>query len=75
MFRLRLDDNVVGENLTAVQAHLWVGEILDRISIPRLCNPSARKTCSILPISDRLQLETLDQMTQESSDRAVSEDS
>ena len=35
MFRLRMDDKVVGESLTAVQAHLLVGEILDRISIPR----------------------------------------
>ena len=38
LFRLRLDDKVVGENLTAVQAHLLVGEILDRITLPR---PSA----------------------------------
>jgi hypothetical protein len=38
LFRLRLDDKVVGENLTAVQAHLLVGEILDRITPPR---PSA----------------------------------
>jgi hypothetical protein len=37
LFRLRLDDKV-GENLTAVQAHLLVGEILDRITLPR---PSA----------------------------------
>jgi hypothetical protein len=35
MFRLRTDDKVVGESLTAVHAHLLVGEILDRISIPR----------------------------------------
>lgn len=35
MFRLRLDDAIVGENLTAAQAHLLVGEILDRITIPR----------------------------------------
>jgi hypothetical protein len=35
MFRLGLDGKIVGENLTAVQAHLLVGEILDRISIPR----------------------------------------
>ena len=34
-FELGLDDKIVGENLTAVQAHLLVGEILDRISIPR----------------------------------------
>jgi hypothetical protein len=35
LFRLRLDDKVVGEYLTAVQAHLLVGEILDRITLPR----------------------------------------
>ena len=35
LFRLRLDNNVVGENLTAVQTHLLVGEILDRITLPR----------------------------------------
>jgi hypothetical protein len=35
LFRLRLDNKVVGEKLTAVQAHLLVGEILDRITLPR----------------------------------------
>jgi hypothetical protein len=35
LFRLRLDNKVVGENLTAVQTHLLVGEILDRIKLPR----------------------------------------
>jgi hypothetical protein len=35
LFRLRLDNKVVGENLTAVQTHLLVGEILDRITLPR----------------------------------------
>jgi hypothetical protein len=35
LFRLRLDKKVVGENLTAAQAHLLVGEILDRITLPR----------------------------------------
>ena len=39
LFRLRLDNKVVGENLTAVQTHLLVGEILDRITLPR---PSTR---------------------------------
>jgi hypothetical protein len=39
LFRVRMDDLVVGQNLTAAQAHLLVGEILDRITIPR----SARK--------------------------------
>jgi hypothetical protein len=40
LFRLRLDNKVVGENLTAVQTHLLVGEILDRITLPR---PSERE--------------------------------
>jgi hypothetical protein len=35
LFRLRLDNKVAGENLTAVQTHLLVGEILDRITLPR----------------------------------------
>jgi hypothetical protein len=40
LFRLRLHNKVVGENLTAVQTHLLVGEILDRITLPR---PSERE--------------------------------
>jgi hypothetical protein len=35
MFRLRLDNVIVGEGLTAVQVHLLVGDILDRITLPR----------------------------------------
>jgi hypothetical protein len=35
MFRVRMDDLVLGENLTAAQAHLIVGEVLDRITLPR----------------------------------------
>src|ERR1700722_18528709 len=34
LFRFRLDNKVIGENLTAVQTHLLIGEILDRISRP-----------------------------------------
>ena len=34
LFRLWIDDQVVGERLTAAQAYLLVDEILDRISIP-----------------------------------------
>ena len=36
-----LDDAIVGETLTAVQAHLLVGETLDRIAVPR---PAHRST-------------------------------
>jgi hypothetical protein len=33
-FRLRVDTTVVGENLTAAQAQLLVGDILERIALP-----------------------------------------
>jgi hypothetical protein len=35
LFRLRIDDLIVGEDLTAVQAHLLVGIILERVVLPR----------------------------------------
>jgi hypothetical protein len=35
MFRLRIDKHIIGEGLTAAQTHLLVGEILDRIAIPK----------------------------------------
>jgi hypothetical protein len=40
LLRFRLDNTVVGGCLTAVQTHLLVGEILDRITLPR---PSQRE--------------------------------
>jgi hypothetical protein len=42
MFRLILDDKVVGENLTAAQAHLLIGEVLDRITLPRVVEKAPR---------------------------------
>jgi hypothetical protein len=35
MFRLRIDENLIDEGLTAVQAHILVGEISDRIAVPK----------------------------------------
>jgi hypothetical protein len=35
MFRLRIDGKVVGENLTAVQTHPLVGQIVERIALPK----------------------------------------
>ena len=35
MFRALMDRLVVEENLTAAQAHLIVGKVLDRITLPR----------------------------------------
>jgi hypothetical protein len=35
MFRVLIDRLVIGENLTAAQAHLIVGEVLDRLTLPR----------------------------------------
>jgi hypothetical protein len=47
MFRLRIDANVIAEGLTAAQAHLLVGEILDRFTLPkREDKPSARSAPS-----------------------------
>jgi hypothetical protein len=47
MFRLRIDANVIAEGLTAAQAHLLVGEILDRFTLPkREDRPSVRSAPS-----------------------------
>ena len=35
MFRLRIDANLFAEDLTTAQAHLLVGEILERIALPK----------------------------------------
>jgi hypothetical protein len=35
MFRLRIDSNLIAEDLTTAQAHLLVGEILERIALPK----------------------------------------
>ena len=35
MFRLRIDANLIAEDLTTAQAHLLVGEILGRIALPK----------------------------------------
>ena len=35
MFRLRIDDNAIADDLTAVQAHILIGEIFERIAMPK----------------------------------------
>ena len=35
MFRLRIDANLIAEDLTTAQAHLLVDEILERIALPK----------------------------------------
>jgi len=35
LFRLMIDDKAIGEGLTAAQAHILVGEVLDRVTLPR----------------------------------------
>ena len=35
MFRLRMDENLIAEGLTVVQAHILAGEILERIALPK----------------------------------------
>jgi len=41
MFRLRIDDNAIADDLTAVQAHLLIGEIFERITLPKLSERAA----------------------------------
>jgi hypothetical protein len=41
MFSLRIDDLIVGRGLTAAQAHLLVGEILERVALPQRKNRHA----------------------------------
>jgi hypothetical protein len=35
MFRLLIDEKVVGENLTAAQLHILLGEILRMVALPK----------------------------------------
>jgi hypothetical protein len=48
MFGLRIDANVIAERLTAAQTHLLIGEILDRIALPK---PGESVESSIEPAS------------------------
>jgi hypothetical protein len=38
MFRLLIDDRVIGGGLSAVQAHILIGDILDRVTVPVRAN-------------------------------------
>lgn len=44
MFRLRIDASAIADGLTAVQAHVLVGEILERIAAPK--SPGEPETAS-----------------------------
>ncbi len=46
MFRLRMDARPIAEGLTAVQAHVLVGEILERIVVPKSPSGPATATTS-----------------------------
>ena len=35
MFRLGIDESLIGDDLTAAQAHVLIGEILERITLPK----------------------------------------
>jgi hypothetical protein len=35
LFRLEVDRHLIGEGLTAAQVHLLLGEVLDRVTLPR----------------------------------------
>ena len=44
MFRLRVNGRIVGESLTAAQAHLLVGDVLERIVLPNKKGPWASES-------------------------------
>ncbi len=46
MFRLRMNACSIAEGLTAVQAHILVGEILERITVPKSAAEPATDTVS-----------------------------
>src|ERR1700722_16738623 len=58
-FRLRVDSTVVGGNLTAAQAQLLVGDILERIALPNRgrigggTGPLGRNECALAPIGEK----------------------
>jgi hypothetical protein len=42
LFRILLGEKLIGEELTAAEAHLLVGEILERIALPKNSETLAR---------------------------------
>jgi hypothetical protein len=42
LFRVKLGEKLIGEELTAAEAHLLVGEILERIALPRKVDAAAK---------------------------------
>ena len=53
MFRLRIDARVIAEELTAVQAHILLGEILERVALPKASEraPSVTESDASTPSS------------------------
>jgi hypothetical protein len=43
MFLVRVDSDVIAAGLTAVQAHILLGEILDEIGLPKPAEAVARR--------------------------------
>jgi hypothetical protein len=46
MFRLRIDGSFIADDLTAAQAHILVGEILERITLPKSSAEGSPTTAS-----------------------------
>ncbi len=56
LFRLTLNSQTVGSGLTAAQAHLLIGETLERATLPD--KPSALKAFAAMVLSDPMQKPT-----------------
>jgi hypothetical protein len=76
MFRLRIDTNLIAEDLTTAQAHLLVGEILERIALPKPL-PTPPSDDAEQPSSDSAALPLgrrwtgIDRLSQANDERAV----
>ncbi len=55
MFRLRIDGTPIADNLTAAKAHVLVGEILERITLPKSSEgaPLATESDSAIRVTAR----------------------
>jgi len=53
LFRLTLNGRLIAETLTAAQAHLLVGEIVEKALLPRKPQASREQTSTIVRITPR----------------------
>jgi hypothetical protein len=53
MFRMLVGEKLVAEGLTAAQAHVLVGDILEKLALPNGRSESESKTTSLADVAGR----------------------